>query len=333
MGESGKVVIVGAAGATGKAIGHALVAAGHEVVVVGRTLSRLEAAFPTRSANGGGFQHRIADAETAEGARAACHGAETAVVALGLPYHEFGRYPGLMKTLVDGALAEGVRRILLIGNVYPYGLPRVDAGGLVTEAHAREPVAFKGKMRKAQEDVLVEAARAGQVEALVLRLPDFMGPEAELSYAKSIVDTALDNKTANLFAPIDTPHQFVHVPDVGPVVARLMTTPAAWVSGPEAAPWLHFAGSGLITVEAFAKLVYAEVGARYRARKVGRTMLRILGVFDKIMREFVEMQYLQSDPVNLDDQRLVGLIGEPQRTPYAESVRAMVAWAKALKAR
>lgn len=332
MGESGKVVIVGAAGATGKAIGHALVAAGREVIVVGRTLSRLEAAFPVGH-GGAGFVHRIADAETAEGARAACQGAETAVVALGLPYYEFGRYPGLMKTLVDGAVAAGVRRVLLIGTVYPYGLPRVAPGELVTEAHARAPIAFKGKMRKAQEDVLLEAAKAGQVEALVLRLPDFMGPEAELSYAKSIVDTALADKTANLFTPIDTPHQFVHVPDVGPIVARLVEAPAAWVSGPDAAPWLHFAGSGTITVEALAKLIYAEVGARYRARKVGRTMLRLLGLFDKIMREFVEMQYLQSDPVNLDDQRLVGLIGAPRRTPYAESVRAMVAWARALKAR
>lgn len=33
---------------------------------------------------------------------------------------------------------------------------------------------------------------------------------------------------AQLVGPIDTPHQFVFVPDVGPIVCRLLATDGAW---------------------------------------------------------------------------------------------------------
>ena len=318
------IAILGAAGAIGSSVAEALEARGADFVVVGRNPDRLHKAF-------GGLPHakpRAADLETAEGAAAACAGVTTGVITIGLPYTEFHRYPAQSRALVDGAVKAGVKRLLLVTNIYAYGAPQAShvKGGLVDESHPRDAVSHKGVMRKGQEDALLDAARAGKLEVAILRLPDFMGPGAELSYTKTIVEAAIANKTANLFDPINTPHQFVHVPDVGAVVASLLDKDATFAGkGDATASTFHFAGSGIITVEEYARQVYVAAGTKPSWRAAGPFMLRIIGLFDPIVKEFVEMNYLQKTPVNLDDKKLVALIGEPHRTSYADSVKAFVA--------
>ena len=54
-------------------------------------------------------------------------------------------------------------------------------------------------------------------------------------------------------------------------------------------------------------------------------MLRVLGLFDKFMREAVEMNYLMTEPVIMDDSALRSLIGTIRKTPYAEGIRRTLA--------
>jgi hypothetical protein len=49
-------------------------------------------------------------------------------------------------------------------------------------------------------------------------------------------------------------------------------------------------------------------------------MLRLIGLFDPIMREFVEMSYLQSDPVLLDDSALRALLPGLHVTSYDDGI-------------
>lgn len=50
-------------------------------------------------------------------------------------------------------------------------------------------------------------------------------------------------------------------------------------------------------------------------------MLRLLGLFDPFLREFVEMHYLLTDPLIVDDGALQQLVGPITKTPYSEGVR------------
>jgi len=54
-------------------------------------------------------------------------------------------------------------------------------------------------------------------------------------------------------------------------------------------------------------------------------MLRLIGLFNKFMRERVEMNYLMTDPLIMDDTALQQLIGPIRKTPYAEGVRQTLA--------
>ena len=67
--------------------------------------------------------------------------------------------------------------------------------------------------------------------------------------------------------------------------------------------------------------VFKMAGAKPRFRVAGTTMLRLLGLFNPIMRELVEMHYLLTNPVLLDDSALRELLGPVHKTPYIEGMR------------
>jgi hypothetical protein len=51
-------------------------------------------------------------------------------------------------------------------------------------------------------------------------------------------------------------------------------------------------------------------------------MLRLLGLFDPFMREILEMHYLWTTPVTLDDSRLRQLLPDLSKTSYPDGIRA-----------
>jgi nucleoside-diphosphate-sugar epimerase len=304
-----QTALIGAAGAIGNSIAAAMRSQGTEYRVVGRDRAGLEKSFGT---------DRLAEIVTwnpddPASVRTACRGMDTLIYLVGVLYNHFELHPQVMQKTLDGAIAEGVKRLVLIGTVYPYGRP---VRATVTEAHPREPHTFKGKMRRAQEDVLLTAHAAGKIQGTILRLPDFYGPGVKASFLDSLFQAAAKGGTANLVGPIDVPHEFVYVPDVGPVVLALADKPEAY------GKWWNLAGAGSITQREIVNQVFALAGRKPKIRVVGKTMLRLLGLFDPIMRELVEMHYLVTNPVLMDDSALHQLLGGVHKTPYADGIRA-----------
>ena len=153
-------------------------------------------------------------------------------------------------------------------------------------------------MRKEQEDIALDAQKRGHLSSLIVRLPDFYGPHADNSLANPIFRAALAGKTANWLGPIQTPHEFVFVPDTGPVIVELASRKDCYGEA-----W-NYGGPGEITGGEFIQKIYRAAGQEPKFRSAGRTMLRILGWFNPLMKELVEMAYLQETPVILDDSRL-----------------------------
>lgn len=308
----GKVALLGAAGAVGKTIADALRKEGAPYRVIGRNAATLEKSF------GGDPLAEIKtwNPDDADAVRRAFLDIETIVYVVGVNYWQFELHPQLMRKTIDGAVAAGVRRILLVGTVYPYGRAESD---VVTEDHPRNPHTFKGKMRKEQEDLLFAAQAAGKIEACELRLPDFYGPQVDKSFLWSAFEAAAKGGRAQLMGPIDRPHQYVFIPDVGPLVMRLLKTDEAW------GHWWNFAGSGTITQRELVEKIFAAAGKKPKWMVAGKTMLRLMGLFNPLMREMVEMHYLVTDPVVMDDSRLSHLLGGLQKTSYDEGVRQTLA--------
>ena len=310
-----QVALFGAAGAIGKSIATALSAQGKPYRVVGRTQSSLHAAFGTDPL----AEIVTWNPDSPASVQAAATGVDTLIYMVGVNYWQFELHPELMRKTLAGAIAAGVRKIILIGTVYPYGMPQANP---VREDHPRAPHTFKGRMRKAQEDLVMQAHAEGAIAATVLRLPDFYGPGVQASLLDGAAQAAVNGGTADLVGPIDSPHEFVFVPDVGPVVARLVDTPAAFGK-----IW-HLAGVGVTTQQALVSEMERQTGRRLKLRVAGKTMLRLIGLFKPFMREMVEMHYLMTDPVLMDDSALQQLVGPIRKTSYADGIRQTQAAAR-----
>jgi nucleoside-diphosphate-sugar epimerase len=196
--------------------------------------------------------------------------------------------------------------------VYPFGCARSER---VSEDHPREPHTFKGRMRKEQEDLVLAADAAGSIRGTILRLPDFYGPGVERSFLASPFHAASEGGRAQLVGPIDTPHEFVYVPDVGPVAVALACDPRAYGRA-----W-NFAGPEAITVRAFVERIFQAAGHKPKYIVANKTMLRVMGWFNPLMREMVEMNYLFQTAVIMDDSAIHRLLENIKKTSYEDGIR------------
>jgi nucleoside-diphosphate-sugar epimerase len=303
-----KPVLLGATGAIGESVAAELRKRGESYRAIGRDRASLERTFGSDPL----AEIAVWNPDDASSVRAALRGADAIVYLVGVPYNHFELHPVLMRQTLDAAIAEGVGQMLLVGTVYPYGRAQQTPA---REDHPREPRTFKGKMRKQQEDLLLEADAAGKIRGTVLRLPDFYGPRVKNSFLDGVFNAAAKGGTANLIAPIDRPHQFVYVPDVGPVVLDLLRPPEAH------GRWWHLAGDGTASMQEIVAMAGQLAGKPIKTRAVGLGMVRVIGLFQPIMRELVEMNYLLTDPFIMDDSALRALLGKVKTTPLEEGLR------------
>jgi nucleoside-diphosphate-sugar epimerase len=315
-----KVAIFGASGAIGHAVAPELERRGIPFRVVGRSRAKLEKEF-------GGLKHaEILDANLTQlrDAGAAARGVDTIIYCVGLPYPSHSLFPAMMRTALEAAVAMQVKRFVLVSNVYAYGVPRASK---VPETHPRMPETRKGTYRKEQEDLVLDAQKKGQIDGLVVRFPDFYGPFADISLANPVFRAALAGKTANWIGPVNTPHEFVFVPDTGPVIADLAGCQECYGQA-----WNYGGPGSMPTVDFFTR-IYRAVGRGPKYRTVGKGLLTMMGWFSPLMRELPEMLYLQETPVILDDSKLLAKFPNTHKTPYEEAIQKTLDWIKSSEAK
>ena len=178
--------LFGATGSAGKALAAKLAERGQPFRVVGRSEERLRRDF-------GAYEPLVeccaADLSDQVAAAPAAAGVDTIFYTVGVPYPQFEQHPKLTRVALEAAAAAGVQHFVHLSTVYPYGVPQQE---FVSESHPRNPKAFKGRMRKEQEDLVLAANNPKGMRTTILRPPDFYGPDSELSYVRAIFDAALN---------------------------------------------------------------------------------------------------------------------------------------------
>jgi nucleoside-diphosphate-sugar epimerase len=313
LNDKPSIALFGGSGTLGQALAHLF--GPQPFRVVGRSLTQLRSAFAAYPP----ADLAVWDPAKPETAAAALEGIRTLVYLVGVPYTDFRLHPVLFEQVLSAAIEKGVERCVLVGTVYPFGLAQTP---LVGQDHPRNPQTFKGQMRKQQEDILLAADAAGRIRGAILRLPDFYGPNVDRSYLSSLFQAAAQHKTAQLVGPLNTPHEYVYIPDAARILFRLIQEDGAYGH-----TW-NLAGAGKITLAELLKLVESITGKPVRKFVAGKRMLQLAGWFDPLLKEVAEMHYLFTQPVFLDDSALTNLLGPLNKTSYEEGVRASLAAAE-----
>lgn len=268
----GRHVVFGV-GQIGRHVIAQLAAAGADVVGVSRSAEPIDGATAVAG-----------DARDAAFATEVCAGADVVYCCLNAPSYESWptQFPPLQRGVVAGASAAGARLVVL-ENLYSYGPPN---GRDLVETMPVNPTSAKSATRAAMTAELLDAHRAGTLDVAIGRASDFFGPGVTASaLGAGVFANLLAGKRAQLMGRPDQLHSYSYAPDVATALITLGREPAA---GGEV--W-HLPVAPARTPRAIVEHVAGLAGTRPKVLAARATAIRLLGLFQPAMREYLHTLY------------------------------------------
>jgi nucleoside-diphosphate-sugar epimerase len=219
-------------------------------------------------------------------------------------------WPKVMHNAIEACARRGAR-LIFFDNVYMYG--RVD--GVMTEKTPVNPNSRKGEVRARIAEELFAATKSGRLKACIARAADFYGPDASNSVLHQLVFTPLSKgKAAQWLVNANVPHSFTYTPDCGRALPLLAAADDVWGQiwhMPTAAP--------PPTGTEFVALAARALRAEPQLKVLRPWMLRMAGLFNRTIREIVEMLYQYEIPYVFDSSNFERHFA-CSPTPYARGI-------------
>jgi nucleoside-diphosphate-sugar epimerase len=202
-----------------------------------------------------------------------------------------------------------------VAPVYSYGPPQRIP---VPESQPHRPNTRKGRFRLKQEQEVL-GRHSGGFATIVVHLPDFYGPNADLSYANAFMREAVSGKTASWIGPLEAQREFIYVPDVADPLLALSELDDAY-----GRCW-NLGGQSL-AARAFIGEVFKLLATPPKYRSIPKLMLQAVGLVNPFMREVAEMYYLFESNFILDDSALRQRLGGYAKTPIEQGITQTIEW-------
>jgi nucleoside-diphosphate-sugar epimerase len=220
--------------------------------------------------------------------------------------------------IMEGAAMNNAK--LVVGdNLYMYGA----VTGQIHEALPYTAHTRKGKLRAEMAQTLLDAHKSGKVRVAIGRGSDFYG-EGVLGSAlgERVFYPALAGKKAGAVGNIDLPHSYTNINDFGKGLVILGENDEALGQ-----TW-HIPNAPTTSTREILNLIYEELNQTPKYSAMGKTMMRIGGLFVPEARETVEMMYEFEKPFVVDHRKFEKAFGNIA-TPLREGLRQTLAWYKA----
>ena len=301
-------VVLGAAGGTGSAVVGELALRGLPVRAV------------TRSGAGDvpeGVEQVAADVATPDGARRACAGAAVVYHCAQPPYTEWVElFPRLTRAVLDGA-AEAGAKLVFADNLYVYGPPE----GPMTEETPQRAQGKKGRVRVEMAAAILRAHGEGRLRCTIGRSSDYYGPRGTgTTVGDNLMKPVLRGKRARWLGSLDKPHTLNYLEDMARALVTLGERQEA-----DGQVW-HLPAAEPLTGRQFLALVYESAGLAPKVGVASRPMVRLVGVFNPLVRELNETLYQFERPFVSDASKFQGAFGPFEPTPHRAAVRPTVEW-------
>ncbi len=303
-------VILGAGGAIGEELARVLPSYTDQIRLVSRNPQKV-------NGNEELFPGDLLDPAVVE---AAVRGAEVAYLTVGLPYQLKvwqDQWPRVMQNVINACKQHGTR-LVFFDNMYALDVAHV---GHMTEESPINPPSKKGEVRAQLDRMLLEAMAKGELQAIIARSADFYGPR--ITNGTSVlyeltVKNMRNGKPANWFCSFDKKHSFTYTPDAARATAILGNDAAAYNQ-----VWHLPTAHNPLTGGAWIDLLAREMNVAPRRMLAPKFMIRIMAMFNPLMRELSEMLY-QYDRDYIFDSSKFEKAYNFTPTSYAEGARRMI---------
>lgn len=298
-----KVLVLGASGGMGSAITSELITRGIKVIAFARNIKKLQELYEGNNL----VEIREGDVFNYSQLKDAAKGVECIYHSVNLPYQEWAtKQEPMINNILQVAEQIGVK-LAVVDNIYSYA---ESTGEKASEQYAKYPQTKKGKIRLQIEKIVMDS----KVQAFIAHFPDFYGPYAESTVLHYFLQSITDNKKAMFVGDKKVPREYIFTPDGAKALVELSLNEKAYGQC-----W-NIPGTGVITGEEIIEIVREITGYSKKVSTVTKNMVRLIGIFDPMMREYIEMYDLTQKPLILNGEKLERLIGPIQRTSYKEGL-------------
>lgn len=306
--EARIALVLGATGGIGGTVARKLAEAGWAIRALNRNAIEAKGSQPD-------YDWRQGDAMKAADVLAAAQGVDVIVHAVNPPgYRNWGELVlPMIDNTITAARATGAT-VVLPGTVYNFG---PDAFPVLREESPQNPRTVKGAIRVELEARLKKAATEG-VRTIVVRAGDFFGPGAANNwFSQGLVKQGQPVTSVIYPGRSGTGHQWAYLPDVAETMVRLIARrdelPAFAV--------YHMEGVWDADGTMMVRAIEDVAGRKVKLRAFPWWALPLLAPFVAFFREVAEMRYLWSEPLRMDNAKLVSVLGAEPRTPLDTAVR------------
>lgn len=204
----------------------------------------------------------------------------------GLPYNTAiwrEQWPVVMRNAIEACKARNAG-LIFFDNVYMYGYVR----GPMREDTPMNPCSRKGEIRSRIATLLLSEAAGGNLRSLIARSADFYGPYAKGSSVPMllVLERLAKGNKPQWLANAKALHSFTYTMDCGKALRLLAETETAYGQ-----VWHLPTARPPITGEEFIRIAARQYGVEGKYTVLGKRLIRLGGIFDKLVRETYEMIY------------------------------------------
>ncbi len=251
-------------------------------------------------------------------ANKAVKGSDVAYLTIGLPYKTKTwqeQWPVVVSNVI-GACKMHKSKLVFFDNIYMLDPEHLDN---ITEETPINPASKKGKLRAKIAKMVMDAAATKEIEALIARSADFYGPGINNGVLNEVVLKNLKNgKKANWLCSLDYKHSFTYTPDAAKATALLGNTDVAYRQ-----VWNLPTAPDPLTGKEWVEAIAKELGVKPKVMVASKFMVKLVGLFNPIMRELVEMLYQYDRDYCFNSSKFNSAF-DFETTPYKEGIRKLI---------
>lgn len=210
-------------------------------------------------------------------------------------------WPAFMKEVISVCKRNNAK-LVFFDNVYLYAKSSIPH---MTEDSLIQPPSKKGEVRKRLNDLIFTEVEKNNLKALIARSADFYGPDNKNSVLTLMVaENLIKGKKAQVFGDANKIHTYTYTPDAALATALLGNTDDAYNQ-----VWHVPTTKKRLTNLQWIQLIADELSTAAKTQKVPAWMLRFLGIFIPIMKEFPEMLYQYEQDYIFDSSKFENRFG------------------------
>lgn len=231
-------------------------------------------------------------------------------------------WPPFLKAVINACKKHGAK-LVFFDNVYMYDKTAIP---FMTEDSPVNAPSKKGAVRQILHEMIMEETDKGHLTALIARSADFYGPFNKSSALNMmVVDNFMKGKKAQAFGDIHKIHTYTYTPDAAKATALLGNTADAYNQ-----VWHVPTTKEKLTTLQWIQLIAGQLGVEPDVQAIPVWMLRVLGLFVPIMREFPEMLYQYEQDYIFDSSKFEKRFGMHATRPE-DGIRMLIEHLRAQK--